>query len=88
VPSVPLRVPQICLRQFAYPGLQNPLGIEGSSLFSRWEDGLHAGVDEMTVPDAKGGLVPVHTRGISIWRRDPDGEWRCVIDIANEAPAA
>lgn len=46
------------------------------------------GVDELTVPDAKGALITVHTRGISIWRRDPDGEWRCVIDIANEAPSA
>jgi len=46
------------------------------------------GVDEMTVPDAKGGLITLHTRGISVWRRDPDGEWRCVIDIANDAPSA
>ena len=46
------------------------------------------GVDELTVPDSKGALTTVHTRGISIWRRDPDGEWRCVIDIANEGPSA
>jgi ketosteroid isomerase-like protein len=46
------------------------------------------GVDVMTVPDSKGVLTTLHTRGISIWRRDPDGEWRCVIDIANEAPPA
>jgi ketosteroid isomerase-like protein len=46
------------------------------------------GVDEMTVPDSKGALTTVHSRGISIWRREQDGQWRCVIDIANEAPAA
>jgi ketosteroid isomerase-like protein len=45
------------------------------------------GVDEMTVPGPNGALMTVHTRGISIWRRDPDGEWRCVVDIANEPPA-
>lgn len=45
------------------------------------------GVDEMTVPGPNGALMTVHMRGISIWRRDPDGEWRCVVDIANEAPA-
>jgi ketosteroid isomerase-like protein len=44
------------------------------------------GVDEMTVPGPNGALITVHTRGISIWRRDPDGEWRCVADIANEPP--
>ena len=46
------------------------------------------GVDEMTVPGPNGALVTVHMRGISVWRRDPDGEWRCVVDIANEPPAA
>src|SRR5665213_2227713 len=45
------------------------------------------GVDEMTVPGPNGALMTVHMRGISIWRRDPDGEWRCVVDIANESPA-
>jgi len=44
------------------------------------------GTDEMTVPGANGALMTIHMRGISIWRRDPDGEWRCVVDIANEAP--
>jgi ketosteroid isomerase-like protein len=44
------------------------------------------GVDEMTVPGPNGALMTVHMRGISIWRRDPDGEWRCVADIANEPP--
>jgi len=46
------------------------------------------GVDMMTVPGPDGKLMQVHTRGISIWRRDPDGEWRCVVDIANDAPPA
>ena len=46
------------------------------------------GVDEMTVPGPNGALMTVHRRGISIWRRDADGEWRCVVDIANESPPA
>jgi ketosteroid isomerase-like protein len=44
------------------------------------------GADEMTVPGADGAPMSVHMRGVSIWRRDPDGEWRCVVDIANEPP--
>ena len=46
------------------------------------------GVDEMTVPGPSGALMTLHYRGISIWRRDPDGELRCVADIANEPPPA
>lgn len=44
------------------------------------------GLDEMTVPGPAGALVTIHMRGISVWRRDRDGEWRCVADIANEPP--
>lgn len=53
------------------------------------QDGTMAympGVDEMTVPGPGGALITLHMRGVSIWRRDPDGQWRCVVDIANESP--
>ena len=45
------------------------------------------GTDEMTVPGSKGAPMTLHLRGYSIWRLEPDGQWRCVVDIANEAPA-
>jgi ketosteroid isomerase-like protein len=44
------------------------------------------GTDEMTVPGPKGIPMTLHLRGYSIWRMEPDGQWRCVVDIANEAP--
>lgn len=44
------------------------------------------GEDEMTVPGSDGKPMTLHMRGISVWRRDPDGVWRCVVDIANEPP--
>jgi ketosteroid isomerase-like protein len=46
------------------------------------------GTDEMTVPGADGKPVSLHLRGISIWRLEPDGQWRCVADIANDLPPA
>jgi ketosteroid isomerase-like protein len=46
------------------------------------------GNDELTVPGSNGAPVPVHLRGISIWRLDADGQWRCVVDISNEQPPA
>jgi ketosteroid isomerase-like protein len=44
--------------------------------------------DEMTVPGPKGAPMTLHLQGYSVWRKDADGQWRCVIDIANEAPPA
>jgi ketosteroid isomerase-like protein len=43
---------------------------------------------ELTVPGPDGALITKQLRGIAIWRLDPDGEWRCVVDIANEQPTA
>ena len=44
---------------------------------------LH-GTNTMTVPGANGTLVNFAGRGITIWRLEPDGQWRCVVDIWND----
>jgi ketosteroid isomerase-like protein len=46
------------------------------------------GTDELTVPGPNGTPITLHQRGISVWRVDSDGQWRCVVDISNEEPAA
>ena len=46
------------------------------------------GTDEMTVQGPKGAPMTLHLQGYSIWRKDADGQWRCVVDVANEAPVA
>jgi ketosteroid isomerase-like protein len=44
------------------------------------------GTDELTLPGSNGGTMTIHLRGISVWRLDPDKQWRCIVDISNEAP--
>jgi ketosteroid isomerase-like protein len=44
------------------------------------------GTNEMTVPGPNGAPMTLHLRGVAIWRLDPDGQWRCVVDISNEEP--
>ena len=46
------------------------------------------GTDELTVPGPNGTPITLHLRGISVWRIDSDGQWRCVVDISNEEPPA
>jgi ketosteroid isomerase-like protein len=41
---------------------------------------------ETTAPGANGTLQSTHGRGVTVWRRDTDGVWRCVVDITNDAP--
>jgi ketosteroid isomerase-like protein len=42
--------------------------------------------NSMTVPGPNGALVTLAGRGITIWRLEPDGQWRCVVDIWNDQP--
>lgn len=42
--------------------------------------------NQITMPDDSGNLRTESGRGVTVWRRDPDGEWRCVIDIWNGGP--
>jgi ketosteroid isomerase-like protein len=44
------------------------------------------GRNTMTMRDANGSLVSIPGRGITIWRLEPDGQWRCVVDIWNDPP--
>jgi ketosteroid isomerase-like protein len=39
---------------------------------------------DMNGPD--GAPVRIHGRAVTIWRKDPDGEWRCAVDIWNAPP--
>jgi len=37
----------------------------------------------VTAPDPTGHLATSRGRAVTIWRREPDGEWRCSVDIWN-----
>jgi ketosteroid isomerase-like protein len=43
---------------------------------------------ETTAPGATGALQSTHGRSVTVWRRDGEGVWRCVVDISNDAPPA
>jgi ketosteroid isomerase-like protein len=41
-----------------------------------------------TVPGPNGTILTLPGRGITVWRLDPDGQWRCVVDIWNDPPTS
>jgi ketosteroid isomerase-like protein len=90
-PGQPAIEGKAALRAFVSTSLATP----GFSIHWRSEkpefspDGKLAymhGTTEMTIPGADGKPATVHLRGLTVWRMEPDGEWRCVADVANEAP--
>lgn len=45
--------------------------------------GYVTGTNEFTTADAEGELTTVRGHYVSVWRKDLDGNWKCVIDIFN-----
>ena len=50
--------------------------------------GYTYGTNRITAPDPTGPLHTMEGRYIAIWRKEPDGSWRCTVDISNEGPSS
>lgn len=48
--------------------------------------GYTTGTNSFTFPDAQGHLLTSNGRYVTVWRKEPGGRWRCVVDFWNEAP--
>lgn len=42
----------------------------------------------VTMAGPEGQPVTSKGRAVTVWRREPDGNWRCAVDIWNDQPAA
>ena len=40
----------------------------------------------VTMPGPGGQPVTTNGRAVTVWRREPDGNWRCTVDIWNDEP--
>jgi ketosteroid isomerase-like protein len=45
------------------------------------------GDNRITLQGPAGKPVAIAGRAVTVWRKEPDGQWRCAIDIWNEPPA-
>jgi ketosteroid isomerase-like protein len=47
------------------------------------------GTDDFTLPGKNGAPArTLHLRGVSVWRKDAQGQWLCVMDVSSEGPPA
>jgi len=45
------------------------------------------GTNETTVLGPNGAPLTLPGRSVTVWRLEPDGQWRCVVDTWNDPPA-
>ena len=92
-PVVPTIVGKTALRQYLASSLQVP-GFQitwSSSDVVLSPDGNLAYMfskNAVTLNGQDGTPVTMNGRAVTIWRREPDCEWRCAVDIWNAEPTA
>jgi len=51
--------------------------------------GTTTGTNEFTLPGPDGGTITIRGHYVAVWRKNADGDWKCVIDMFNSrVPAA
>jgi ketosteroid isomerase-like protein len=92
-PDLPAVVGKAALRQYVQASMQMPgFRITWTSTdvtFSPDRNFAYMFSSNSIDMNAPNG-TPMRTEGraVTIWRREPDGEWRCAVDIWNAPPAA
>jgi ketosteroid isomerase-like protein len=72
---------------FAIPGFRIHWKSEAPTFSPDGKLAYMRGTNEMTVPGPDGAPLKLPGRGLTVWRKDADGEWRCVADVWNDPPA-
>jgi ketosteroid isomerase-like protein len=92
-PDLPVVAGQAALREYVDQSLRIPdFRITCSTTDIRFSpDGNLAflvGTNSVTLDGPDGQPSQIDGRVVTIWRREPDGKWRCCLDIRNGGPVA
>ncbi|MGD2136148.1 MAG: DUF4440 domain-containing protein [Gemmatimonadales bacterium] len=68
------------------PGFSITWEAEDAVVASSGDMGYTFGRNTLTVPGPDGALMTIHGRYVTVWHKQPDGTWRCAIDIFNAGP--
>jgi ketosteroid isomerase-like protein len=70
------------------PGFRIEWTPDSAVVSSAGDFGYTFGTNRITAPDSGGTLHTTEGRYLTVWRKDPNGRWRCSFDIFNEGPPA
>ena len=93
LPGQPVVVGADAIRQMiaatrAIPGFHISWTPDSAVVSPSGDFGYTYGTNRITAPDSTGTLHTAEGRYITVWRKEPDGLWRCSVDISNEGPAS
>lgn len=92
-PGQPAVVGKDAIRRYVTEGFGMPgfsIGWETSAfeVSASGDMAYGLGTNVVTINDPQGKVITERGRGVTVWRKDKDGSWRCVIDVWNAGPGA
>ena len=95
MPSQPMfqgksAIRQMVMNNMATPGFHITWSPEAAVVSQSGDLGYTYGTNEVTVPVRPGTTMKLPGRYLTVWRKDADGVWRCVMDYSTpvEPPPA
>lgn len=90
-PDMPALKGRVAIREyvagaFAIPGFAISWTSEDVVVSADGQSAYQLATNRVTAPDATGALRTTAGKAVVIWRKDPDGLWRAVVDIWNANP--
>ena len=71
----------------AIPGFKISWTPDSAVVSASGDLGYTYGTNSVTAPDEKGKLATVVGRYITVWRKNPQGRWQCVMDYSTPGPS-
>lgn len=92
VPGTPAVVGREAIRKyvsgaFATPGFSITWKTEKVEVSQSGDLAYSSGTDRISLNTPDGKSVTEENRGVAIWKKQPDGSWKCVLDVMSPAPA-
>jgi len=92
-PGQPAVIGKEALRQyvsgaFAVPGFAIQWETSEFVVSAKADVAYGIGTNSVSVNGPDGKSITEHGHSVTVWRKDPSGAWKCVVDIWNAAPQA
>ena len=88
-PDAPIAVGKAAIRSSLPPGFTAKWDATKIEVARSGEMAYTIGSSEVTVKDANGAPITRKGKWLGIWKKQPDGSWKCAVDMPNfDRPAA
>ena len=91
-PGAPAVIGKQAIRQyvsgaFATPGFSITWKTDKVEVSQSGDMAYSTGSDRISLAGPDGKPVTEESRSVAIWKKQPDGSWKCVVDVMSPAPA-